>query len=327
LTYPTSKMYITEEIDTTTASAPLLQERSGEGKQSGEAKKIAIQGVRGAFHEIATRRYFGKNENVEVVEAMTFEDLIAMTQAGEVDGALMAIENTITGGIMNNFNLLDNSDLHIEGEIYLRIVQNLIVHPNVRIEDLTEVYSHPVALGQCVHFFKDYPHIKLISATDTALSVKMIKEKKMLHAGAVASSLAAEMYDMEILQASIEDYKQNYTRFLFLSPTLSFGEGERSVSPSPSERVGERTKCSIVFTLKHEVGSLHTVLAALAMYKANLTAIQSMPVLDEPWHYRFFVGFTFESPTHYELIMKALESLTERVKVLGVYEIGKYFEQ
>jgi prephenate dehydratase len=289
-------------------------------------KRIAIQGVRGAFHEIATYRYFGENQNIEVAEAMTFEELIEMTERGEVDGALMAIENTISGGIMNNFNLLDNSVLHIQGEVYLRIVQNLVVNPKVRIEDLTEVYSHPVALAQCVNFFKQYPHIKLISATDTALSVKMIKEKKMLHAGAVASSLAAEMYDMEILRASIEDYKQNYTRFLYLSLTLSERAQEDYVFFLKENGQGGQ-KCSIVFTLKHEVGSLHTVLAALAMYQANLTAIQSMPVLDEPWHYRFFVGFTFESYTHYELIMKVLESLTERVKVLGVYKIGEYFER
>lgn len=299
--------YYSENIETQTITkASNLRKKS---------KKIAIQGVRGAFHEIAARRYFGEDNDIEIIEATTFEDLIQMTQKGEVDVALMAIENTIAGSIMNNFNLLDNSDLYINGEVYLRIVQNLIVNPNVKIEDLKEVYSHPVALAQCVNYFKQYPHIKLIEATDTALSVKMIKEEKMFQAGAVASSLAAEMYEMEIADASIEDYKQNYTRFLVLSK-----------QPNDFATMSWN-KCSMVFTLKHEVGSLHTVLAALAMYRANLTAIQSMPVVNEPWHYRFFVGFTFESYTHYELIMKSLYQLTENVKVFGVYEVGKYYEE
>ena len=290
------------------------------------SNRIVIQGVRGAFHEIATRRYFADDKNLKIVETETFEDLIAITQEGKsVDGALMAIENTIAGSIMNNYNLLDNSDLRIEGEVYLRIVQNLIVTAGVAIEDLTEVYSHPVALAQCVHFFKKYPHIKLIEATDTALSVKMIKEKGMTHAGAIASSLAAEVYGMEILQASIEDYKQNYTRFLYLVKS-EFAEEINSNIAMPMQIGWDGAKCSMVFTLKHEVGSLHTVLAALAMFGANLTAIQSMPVLDEPWHYRFFVGFTFKNYRSYELIMETLEELTENIKVFGVYEVGKYYE-
>lgn len=279
--------------------------------------RIAIQGVRGAFHEIAARRYFGESQAIEVVEATTFDDLVEMTLDGkEVDGALMAIENTIAGSLIHNYNLLNTNDLYIKGEVYLRIVQNLIVTPGVKIEDLTEVYSHPVALAQCVHFFKKYPHIKLIEATDTALSVRMVKEKKMIHAGAVASSLAAEMYEMEILEASIEDYKKNYTRFLVLSPTLSKGEGVEL----------EADKCSVVFTLKHEVGSLHTVLATLAQHQANLTKIESIPIPDEPWHYRFFVAFTFDNFERYELIMKELDNLVESYKVLGLYQKGRYWE-
>ncbi len=281
------------------------------------SNRIAIQGVRGAFHEIAARRYFGDSQAIEIVEATTFDDLVEMTLEGkEVDGALMAIENTIAGSLMHNYNLLNNNDLYIKGEVYLRIVQNLIVTPGMKIEDLTEVYSHPVALAQCVNFFKQYPHIKLIEATDTALSVRMVKEKKMIHAGAVASSLAAKMYGMEILEASIEDYKKNYTRFLVLSRQSSFLSGEG--------RHGD--KCSMVFTLKHEVGSLHTVLATLAQHQANLTKIESIPIPDEPWHYRFFVAFTFDNFERYELIMKELDNLVEVYKVLGVYQKGKYWE-
>jgi prephenate dehydratase len=280
--------------------------------------RIAIQGVRGAFHEIAARHYFGENTNLEIVEATTFDDLVAMTLSGkEVDGALMAIENTIAGSLIHNYNLLNNNDLYIKGEVYLRIVQNLIVTPGVKIEDLTEVYSHPVALAQCVNFFKNYPHIKLIEASDTALSVRMVKEKGMIHAGAVASSLAAEMYGMEILQASIEDYKKNYTRFLVLSTS--------STLPKREGDDWNGAKCSLVFTLKHEVGSLHSVLANLAKHEANLTKIESIPIPDEPWHYRFFVAFTFDNFEHYQLIMKDLDNLVESYKVLGVYQKGKYW--
>ncbi len=283
------------------------------------SNRIAIQGVRGAFHEIAARRYFSDKQEIDIVEATTFDDLVAMTLEGkDVDGALMAIENTIAGSLIQNYNLLNKNDLYIKGEVYLRIVQNLIVTPGVKIEDLTEVYSHPVALAQCVEFFKKYPHIKLIEATDTALSVKMIKEKGMIHAGAVASSLAAEMYGMEILEASIEDYKKNYTRFLVLSPIPTFPKGEGAFL--------SEDKCSMVFTLKHEVGSLHTVLATLAQHQANLTKIESIPIPDEPWHYRFFVAFTFDSFERYELIMKELDDLVESYKVLGVYQKGKYWE-
>jgi prephenate dehydratase len=279
--------------------------------------RIAIQGVRGAFHEIAARKYFGENTNLEIVEATTFDDLVEMTLKGEVaDGALMAIENTIAGSLMYNYNLLNNNDLYIKGEVYLRIVQNLIVTPGVKIEDLTEVYSHPVALAQCMNFFKNYPHIKLIEATDTALSVKMIKEKKMVHAGAVASALAAEMYEMELLVASIEDYKKNYTRFLVLSSVPTFSKREGAFFGN---------KCSVVFTLKHEVGSLHLVLANLVKHEANLTKIESIPIPDEPWHYRFFVAFTFDNFERYELIMKDLDELLESYKVLGVYQKGKYW--
>jgi prephenate dehydratase len=307
-----------EEIASATTAAHISLPL-GEGR--GGAVRVAIQGVRGAFHEIAARRYFGDSPNLKIVEATTFDDLVDMTLLGEVaDGALMAIENTIAGSLIHNYNLLNNNDLYIKGEVYLRIVQNLIVTPGVRIEDLTEVYSHPVALAQCVNFFKNYPHIKLIEATDTALSVKMIKEKGMIHAGAVASSLAAELYEMELLVASIEDYKKNYTRFLVLSP---------SPIPTLPKREGERwdgAKCSVVFTLKHEVGSLHLVLATLAEHQANLTKIESIPIPDEPWHYRFFVAFTFDSFERYELIMKGLDNLVESYKVLGVYQKGKYWE-
>jgi prephenate dehydratase len=286
-----------------------------EGRGGAKAFRIAIQGVAGAFHHIAAARHYQpqQQEKIDIVAANTFDDLVQYAENEQIsDGALMAIENTIAGTLLYNYKLLNESNLKINGEVYLRIRQNLMVLPGQRIEDLTEVYSHPIAIMQCTKFFEAYPHIKLIEATDTALSAKRIKEEKMYHAGAIASSMAAEIYGMEIIAPSIETYKKNYTRFLVL------------------EREGEQKedfdKISICFSLHHEVGSLHKVLAAIALYGANLTKIQSVPIPDERWHYLFFIDFVLDSQRHYNLIMKELENQTEDLKVLGTYRTGVYYE-
>ena len=299
----------TLEMTHSLSSSPL--ERLGE-----VTNRIAIQGVRGAFHEIATRRYFADDKNLSIVETETFEDLIRITDEGiEADAALMAIENTIAGSLVNNYKLLNNSNLHIQGEVYLRIHQNLMALPNVCIEDLKEVYSHPVALMQCTEFFKNYPHIKLIEATDTALSAKMIRDEKRRDAAAIASTLAAEMYELNIIAPSIETFKKNYTRFLVL---------QRVENEILSKNFN---KVSICFSLKHEVGSLYKVLAQLALRNANLTKIQSLTIPEETWHYLFFLDFTFDKYQDFEMIMHELPDFTANLKVLGRYQEGKYYER
>ena len=166
--------------------------------------RIAIQGVPGAFHHIAARRFFN-DKNLEIIPADTFEELMVKAEDKlQTDRALMAIENTIAGSILNNYQLLNHSNLHIVGEVYLRIQQNLMVFPGVKIEDLTEVYSHPVAIAQCHKFFQQYPHVKLIESEDTALSAKRVRDGQLKNTGAIASSLAAEMYDLEMIGKSIE---------------------------------------------------------------------------------------------------------------------------
>lgn len=275
--------------------------------------RIAIQGVPGAFHHIAARRFFN-DKKLEIISADTFDELMIKAEdKSQTDRALMAIENTIAGSILNNYQLLNHSNLHIVGEVYLRIQQNLMVLPGVKIEDLTEVYSHPVAIMQCQKFFQQYPHVKLIESEDTALSAKRVRDGQLKKVGAIASSLAAEMYDLEIIGKSIETFKKNYTRFLVL---------DRAESPVNNEF----GKVSICFTLPHEVGSLHQVLAALALCKTNLTKIQSAPLLDSEFEYLFFVDFLLDENKDFESIINVIKKHTLELRILGTYNKGEKHE-
>ena len=275
-------------------------------------KRIVIQGVPGAFHEIASR-YFYKGESIKIVPADTFDELIDTTSDLEqADGALMAIENTISGSLLYNYQLLNKSDLNIVGEVSLRIRQNLMVLPGQKIEDLTEVYSHPVAIAQCRKFFKQYPHIKLIEAEDTALSAKRVWENQMKHAGAIASSLAASMYKLDIINHSIETYKSNFTRFLVLSTDES--------------KVNDFNKVLICFSLPHEAGSLSSVLTGLSLNNANLTKIQSVPLPDSGFEYLFFVDFLLEETKDFDSIINVLQKHTSQLRILGKYQQGEQYE-
>lgn len=278
------------------------------------ALKIAIQGVHGAFHEIAARS-FHPNDNIEIVPADTFDILIEKVKSGEADVAVMAIENTIAGSILRNYNLLNNSKLRIKGEVFLRIKQNLMALPGIAIEDLKEVHSHPIALQQCEEFFEKYPHIKLIEAHDTALVAKEIRENEWTEIGAVGSELAAEMYNMNILAPSIETYKKNYTRFLYISPENTEGGGRSQFD-----------KISLVFNTSHAIGSLHRALEVLSRNNCNLTKIQSAPIMDKPWEYMFYVDFTLGNYSDYPKAMVELLRVAGEVKVLGEYKSGVYFE-
>ena len=276
-------------------------------------KRIVIQGIPGAFHEIATRHFF-KNENLKIVSADTFEDLMEITADQELsDGALMAIENTISGSLLNNYQLLHQSNLQIVGEVFLRIQQNLMVLPGQKIEAVTEVYSHPVAIAQCRKFFKAFPHIKLVESEDTASSAKMVQDKKIMHAGAIASSLAAEIYGLEIIAEEIETYKKNHTRFLVLTNDKTY-------------MAKEFDKVSLCFTLPHAVGSLRDVLAVLALNRANLTKIQSVPLLDSAFEYLFFVDFLLENQEEFGSIMNLIKKHTRHLRVLGAYKKGMQYE-
>lgn len=282
--------------------------------------KIAIQGVHGAFHEIAARRLM--HTEIEVVPADTFDILIQKVETGEADAAVMAIENTIAGTILRNYNLLNNSSLRIKGEVFLRIKQNLMALPNTRIEDLAEVHSHPIALQQCEEFFERYPHIRLVEAHDTALVAKEIRENNWKNIGAVGSELAAEIYDMTILAPSIETYKKNFTRFLYISKN----ENTHDCPTENPQFEGTIDKVSLVFNTSHAVGSLHKALEVLSRNNCNLTKIQSAPIMDKPWEYMFFVDFTVADYADYPKAMVELLRVAGEIKVLGEYRSGQYFE-
>lgn len=275
--------------------------------------RVAIQGYRGAFHDIAVQRYFGKDA-AEVVEIETFDEIVHRVENKQVEFGAMAIENTIYGMLMPNYNLLHKSKVSVQGEVYLRIKQNLITWPDQTIEELKEVHSHPIAIEQCREFFKAYPHIKLIESVDTAFSVKEIREKRLKSRGAIASSLAAELYGLHILAPSIETNKKNFTRFLIIA------------KKSNASSIVPANKASVVFTLAHEVGSLHQVLSRLSGNNANLTKIQSIPVLGKPFEYAFWVDLVADQG---EQLLPAIESITPLIhdlKILGFYPKGKHYE-
>lgn len=277
-------------------------------------KRIAIQGYPGAFHEIATRCYYPK-EVVEMVPADTFDELVELVEEGtRADGGLMAIENTIAGSLLNNYQLLNNSDLQIIGEVFLRIRQNLMALPGQRIEDLKEVHSHPIAIIQCRPFFKRYPHIKLVSMEDTALSAKRIREGSLTGIGAIASSLAADRYKMNLLAESIETNKKNFTRFLVVN------------KDAPTIVPAEINKISICFSVPHEAGSLHKALKVLADHQANMTKVQSVPLIGKAWRYIFFIDFILEKYSDLSAILEQLKPHTAALKILGQYQEGILYD-
>lgn len=292
-----------------------LSESSPEMNNNGRNgdPRIAIQGYPGAFHDLAARFFLNK-PNLEIVPADSFEDLVELIEAQkDADIGLMAIENTLAGSLLNNYKLLNDSRLQITGEVYLRIKQNLMVWPGRKIADLSEVHSHPIAIQQCKRFFASYPHIKLKSMEDTALSAKLIREQSLQHVGAIASSIAADIYELEIIADGIETNKKNHTRFLVLDH-------------QDKVKSEEFNKVSLCFTVKHEVGSLHIVLAALAINRANLSKIQSVPIVGSDWQYRIFIDFVLEDPSLYEATIKSLSQLTMDLKILGKYKVGNHYE-
>ncbi len=276
--------------------------------------RIAIQGYPGAFHEIAARQYLHP-QPLDIVAAHTFEDLIALVEAGEqADAGLMAVENTLAGTILSNYRLLQASQLQAVGEVYLRIHQNLLVLPGARLQALREVHSHPVAIAQCLAFFEKYPHIKLIENADTALSARMVAESGRTDIGAIGSELAAGLYGLEVLAPAIETNKHNYTRFLVL-------QRQQAESLTLAKQLPD--KVSLSFSVDHQVGSLYKVLAVLAAYNLNLTKIQSSPIIGRPWEYSFFIDFIADGKVSYAQAIEAIRPITRELKIIGIYPQGQ----
>lgn len=271
-------------------------------------KRIAIQGVKGCFHEQAARLFYERQgqEIPQIVECVTFDDLYTSMDNDEADAAIMAIENTVSGGLLPNFELLRKYDRKIKGEVFLRIQQNLMALPGQKIEDIKEVRTHYMAINQTREFFKKYPWIRLVESEDTAKSAAELAGQNLEGVGAVASVLAADLYGLDILAESIETYKQNFTRFLVFDDEL---EVDRT----------KVNKASMCFTLSHTPGSLAHVLTILSFYGMNLTRIQSLPIPGQEWQYFFYVDIKFEDYIRYEQALSAVRPLMEDLNILGEY--------
>ncbi|MCO5230521.1 MAG: prephenate dehydratase [Chitinophagales bacterium] len=274
--------------------------------------KIAIQGFKASFHEIAAYKYFGKD--IDTIECETFQALFdSMEEGGAADYAVMAIENSVAGSILPNYARLRDADLEIFGEVYLRIEMNLMALHGETIETLTEVHSHPMALLQCQQFFRQYPHIRLIESKDTALSAIEIVEHHIKGRGAIGSKLIADTFDLNLIAEGIETNKRNFTRFLIL---------KRIGAEAPCQ-LEEPNKSSLSFRALHRPGSLSAALSAMAMFGMNLTKIQSLPVLGEEWQYYMYADLEFNDFGSYKEMLEVLHPLTKDLKILGEYKQGQ----
>ena len=272
-------------------------------------KKIAIQGIKGCFHEQAAYLFYEREglPKPEIVECSSFVDLYKQMDEGAADAAIMAIENTVSGGLLPNFELLRKYDRKIKGEVFLRIKQNLMALPGQKIEDLHEVRSHYMAINQTRKFFEDYPNIRLVEYGDTAKSAADVVKDGVKGVGAIASELAAEIYGLEIIAESIETHKQNFTRFLILDDSLEVDHSKIN-------------KASMCFTLPHKPGSLTHVLTILSFYDMNLTRIQSLPIPGQEWQYFFYVDIKFEDYERYTQALSAVKPLMTDLNILGEYQ-------
>lgn len=270
-------------------------------------KKVAIQGIEGSFHHLAALNFFGE-ENLEVVPCKTFHDEITLLKNGGCDYCLMAMENTLAGNLVANYQLLFESELYVSGEITMHIRQHLIGRKDQKIEEIVEIHSHPVALNQCRHFLRSLNGVKLVENEDTALSVRSIAETDKKNIAAVGGKMASEIYDLEILKTNIEHHYENYTRFILLS---------REVEPNVSDN-----KASVYFELKHSVGTLSGTLGKLSELGVNLSMIHSMPIPKKEWEYGFFVDFQFSNELVKIEVLDFLENESDFFRLLGVYKKG-----
>lgn len=269
-------------------------------------KTVAIQGIKGSFHHIVSQQYFDNSITIE--ECMSFDKVVDCVLTKKCDAAVMAIENSIAGSILPNYALIDNHHLHIIGEHYIDVQHNLMALPNQSINDIQEVYSHPMALLQCKEFFKKHPHIKLIEDKDTAEVAERIHLKQLKGVAAIASDLAAELFQLEIIAKSIQTIKHNETRFVIVK-TSNSEISEKDIN-----------KASLKFDTDHKRGSLAAILNVMSDCKLNLTKIQSLPKIETPWKYSFFVDVTFEDYEHFRKAKSIIQIMSEKFKVLGEYK-------
>jgi prephenate dehydratase len=272
-------------------------------------KIIAIQGAEGSNHHKVARDFYGNA--IQLKECMSFDALVDSLLDNSAALGIMAIENTIAGSIIPNYALIDANNLHIIGEKYLNIHHHLMALKGQDIKDIKEVWSHPMALLQCKEFFKKYPHVKLVEDVDTAEVAKRISEQNLFGIAAIAPKIAAEIFDLSIIEDEIQTIKENATRFVIVQTAL------------PMNGIDEINKASFKFQLDHKRGSLAAILNVLSDCKMSLTKIQSLPVIETPWKYSFFVDVTFEDYKEYEKVIKIIEIMAEEFKILGTYKNGR----
>jgi prephenate dehydratase len=272
-------------------------------------KKVTIQGYEGSFHQVAARQFFGKD--VDVIPCATFRDVVRIGEdAKQSDGAVMAMENSIAGSILPNYNLLQKSKLQVIGEVYLSISQNLLVYPGVKLEDIKEVHSHPMAILQCLDYLENQDW-KLVETEDTALSAKQVRQHKSKHIAAIASKLAAQLFELEVITPDIHTLKNNITRFLIMVPAKQKIE------------IADADKASIYFQTDHSKGILSKVLAKIAQGGANLSKLQSMPIPGSTFKYGFYADIEFEQKKQLDKLLVDLKLMTNSFKVFGLYKKGK----
>ena len=272
--------------------------------------KIAIQGIQGSFHHIVAERFFGRD--IELAECMSFTDIPLLLKDDKVESAVMAIENSIAGAILPNYALIDEYDLSIEGEVYINIHHHLMALKGQDLSDIREVWSHPMALLQCRKFFREHPQIKLIEEKDTAEVARRIRRDNISGVAAVASKMASELFDLEIISSDIQTIKNNSTRFFILKKS-------KNAPYHPSTVANIKDKASIKFVTKHNKGSLAEVLDIFAKHDINLTKIQSLPIIESPWSYAFFIDLVIDDFVLYKNALHLLEKKVHHLKVLGEY--------
>jgi len=272
-------------------------------------KTIAIQGAEGSNHHKVARDFYGAS--IQLKECMSFDELVDSLLDDSAGLGVMALENTIAGSIIPNYALIDKYNLNIIGEEYLNIHHHLMGLKGQKIKDITEVWSHPMALLQCKEFFKKHPHIKLVEDVDTAEVAKRISKNNLIGIAAIAPKIAAEIFNLVVIEDEIQTIKNNSTRFVIVQTSAS------------NNGIDQINKASLKFQLNHKRGSLAAILNVLSDCKMNLTKIQSIPVIESPWKYSFFVDVTFDAYESYKKAVAIIEIMAEKFKILGTYKNGR----
>lgn len=267
--------------------------------------RVAIQGIKASFHEEAAFKFFGRD--IQTIECDSFKQTCDKLEKGDADFVIMAIENSIAGSLLPNYTLIREYNFAVAGEVYLPIQLHLMALPGVKFEDVKFATSHPIALRQCVDFFDDYPNVQVIEGSDTAACAKKIRDEQLTDTVAIANTLAAELYGLNIIERRIESNKKNFTRFLILKS-------------EKSEEVSNSNKASICFQLGNYVGALSKVLNIFAEQQVNLTKIQSMPVLGKRNEYYFYVDMEWKDMENYDKAIRQALKYTVNFNIMGEYQ-------